>query len=336
MNPLFQNALNCTPQKCPPIWFMRQAGRYHSHYQALRKKYGFMELCKNPELASEVALGPIEDFDFDVSIFFSDLLFPLEVLGMGLEYKPGPVLGWHLDDQNISKLKSVEEAIGGLQFQAEALKATRDKLPNDKSLIGFVGGAWTLFAYAVDGSHKGGLKKTKKRLPLFEPFCEIMIPLLIQNIKLQLDAGAEVVMLMDTAAGELSAGDFHKYLVPGFKKLLEIYPKKLAYYAKGVLADHINEDFLSLGWAGVGYDHRWDLRKRFNSKTLVQGNFDQQLLFQGFDDFKITTENYLNPFKELSPEQRAGWVCGLGHGILPETPEKNVKYFIDQTRAMFS
>ena len=95
-NEKFQNALQAQVQDCPPIWLMRQAGRYHNHYQKLRQKHSFMELCKIPELAAEVTLGPIEDFDFDAAILFSDLLFPLEGLGMGLRYSDakGPELGW--------------------------------------------------------------------------------------------------------------------------------------------------------------------------------------------------------------------------------------------------
>src|SRR5471030_2818467 len=101
MNEKFQNALHRVPQAVPPVWFMRQAGRYHSHYQALRKQHSFMELCKNPDLAAEVALGPILDFDYDVAILFSDLLFPLEALGMGLEYGDGgPKIGRHLNAAN--------------------------------------------------------------------------------------------------------------------------------------------------------------------------------------------------------------------------------------------
>ena len=90
-NNLFLNAINRVDQVTPPIWFMRQAGRYHSHYQKLKEKYTFEQLCKIPELASEVACGPIKEFDFDVSILFSDILFPLEGLGLPLEFKPGPI-----------------------------------------------------------------------------------------------------------------------------------------------------------------------------------------------------------------------------------------------------
>src|SRR5213080_1838338 len=99
----FQNALARRVQATPPIWLMRQAGRYHRHYQALRAKHSFMELCKRPELAAEVALGPVVDFDFDAAILFSDLLFPLEALGMGLEYTDrGPQLEWRLDAKSVS------------------------------------------------------------------------------------------------------------------------------------------------------------------------------------------------------------------------------------------
>src|SRR5437762_5753805 len=124
---------------------MRQAGRYHRHYQGLRAKHSFMDLCKQPELAAEVALGPVLDFDFDTAILFSDLLFPLEAMGMGLEYTDqGPRLGWKLSRATLSRLRSIEEAWPNLLFQGEALRATRSLLPDDRSLIGFVGGPWTL------------------------------------------------------------------------------------------------------------------------------------------------------------------------------------------------
>ncbi|HWU43415.1 MAG TPA: uroporphyrinogen decarboxylase family protein, partial [Bdellovibrio sp.] len=136
MNKLFQNALHRTVQKTPPIWFMRQAGRYHQHYQNLRAKYSFMELCKKPELAAQVALGPVQEFDFDVSILFSDILFPLEALGMGLEYTDhGPHLGFRLTTETLSKLTDVEKAVEFMTFQKEAVKATREILPKNKSLI---------------------------------------------------------------------------------------------------------------------------------------------------------------------------------------------------------
>lgn len=336
MNNLFQNAIKCTPQKTPPIWMMRQAGRYHQHYQAMRKKYSFMELCKQPELAAEVALGPVQEFDFDVSILFSDLLFPLEALGMGLQYTDakGPELGWHLTEKNIKNLKSVEEALPHLYFQKLAVQATREILPKNKSLIGFVGGPWTLFGYAVEGSHKGAMTGSKVLLNLFPEFCKIMVPLLIKNIELQFSGGAEVVMVLDTAAGELSPQIYHTLVVPELEKLSEKYPGKLGLYSKGITWDHKT----SRGnWGGFGYDHRFQMQNLLTQKNrgFIQGNFDQSLLFLETSEFKKAVTQFMAPMKELSIEQRAGWVAGLGHGILPKTPEANVKLFVEMIRGAF-
>src|ERR1700756_4446417 len=120
-NVRFQNALKRVPQATPPIWLMRQAGRYHKHYQALRRRHSFMDLCKRPDLAAQVALGPVIDFDFDAAILFSDLLFPLEALGMGLEYTDhGPQLGWQLNRDTAGGLRDVEDAWPHLLFQGDA------------------------------------------------------------------------------------------------------------------------------------------------------------------------------------------------------------------------
>jgi len=219
-NARFQNALARRPQSVPPIWLMRQAGRYHKHYQALRASHSFMDLCKQPELAAEVALGPVLDFGFDAAILFSDLLFPLAALGMGLEYKDsGPQLGWKLNAQSISQLRDIDDAWPHLQFQGDAVRATRERLPDDRSLIGFVGGPWTLFVYAVEGTHKGSLSDSKQLLSLFPRFCEIIVPLLERNIQLQLDNGAEVVMAKSGEPSpkkpeEVSSSFFEKWSKP--------------------------------------------------------------------------------------------------------------------------
>lgn len=340
MNEKFQKALRREPQSVPPIWFMRQAGRYHKHYQALRAKHSFMEMCKDPKLAAQVALGPIEDFDFDVSILFSDLLFPLEAMGMGLKYEPAPELGWHLTETTLRKLKTVGEALPDLEFQKQAAIETRKVLPKSKSLIGFIGGPWTLFAYAVEGSHKGGLEEAKKNLRLFKPFCEVLLPLLVENIRLQLDGGAEIVMLFDTAAGELSPAVYREYVVPALRALAVKYPKKLGYYAKGVQGAHLRDPLFSDTslFAGLGFDHRWEITDALTTYKVgfVQGNFDQSLLFQAPNEFKIQALRYLEAVKKLSLEERAGWVSGLGHGVLPATPEENVRELVRLVREVMS
>lgn len=338
-NPLFSAALKRETQKCPPIWMMRQAGRYHKHYQALRARHEFIELCKNPELAAEVALGPIQDFDFDISILFSDLLFPLEAMGMGLAYEPGPKLGWHLrSEADVAKLLPLAEALPQLVFQREAMRLTRERLPKNKSLIGFVGGPFTLFSYAVQGGHDGNLTETKKHLPLYDKFVAKLLPLLKENIRLQLEGGAEVVMVLDTSAGELSPALFHEKVVPSLEALAQSFPQKLGYYSKGTHRSYLMHPFFqSSQLAGLGVDHRWDFRLALElpQKGFVQGNFDQALLHLEEKDFRRELSRWLSPLKDLRPEQRAGWVCGLGHGILPQTPENNVRLFVQTVRETF-
>ena len=328
----FSDALSRTPQGTPPIWLMRQAGRYHRHYQKLRQRHSFMDLCKQPELAAQVALGPVLDFDFDAAILFSDLLFPLEALGMGLEYTDhGPELGWRLEQHNFARLRSVTDAWPHLLFQGDALRATRDLLPADRSLIGFVGGPWTLFVYAVAGSHKHALAAAKE-MNLFARFCETLVPLLIRNIELQLASAAEVVMVFDTAAGTLPPETFGAEVVPQLELLTTKFPARLGYYSKDTRPAHLRRPLFTEGaWAGVAVDHNWDLRDAFElfPHGFIQGNFDPALLLSEPTELKRRLLDYLEPFANA---ERAGWVCGLGHGVMPTTPEANVRLFVNTVR----
>lgn len=341
MNTKFQNALNGTIQDVPPVWLMRQAGRYQKTYRALREKHSFIDLCKVPELAAKVGDNAVREFDYDLCILFSDLLFPLEAFGMGLKYEPGPILGWNLrSEADFAKFASTEEAFEKIKFQGAALQATREALPKDKSLIGFVGGFWTLFGYAVDGSHKGNMLESKKNLHLFDTFVEQhMLPFLEKNIQLQLDNHAEVVMVFDTAVGEVSSQFFKERVEPHLLHLAQKFPGKLGYYAKGGNMSYYSDKFLDQPWAGMGWDHRWNLKDVLKNRKhggFVQGNFDQALLHQTLPDFKKSLTGYLEQFKDLSAEERKGWVAGLGHGVLPKTPEENVKYYVDTVREFFS
>lgn len=336
-NEKFRNAVNGVAQKVPPIWFMRQAGRYHSHYQGMKKDHSFIELCKVPELAAEVARGPVAEFGFDVSIMFSDLLFPLEAMGLGLEYAPGPILDKKLDHNVLKNLKTVDDAIEGVRFQKDVALATREVLPADVSLIGFVGGPWTLFTYAVEGSHKALMTDVKTDMGLYAGFCEKLMPLLEQNIQLQLDGGVELVMIFDTAAGELCPWMYREWIAPVLENLAKKFPGKLGYYSQKTQNAHIS-GLLDCGlFAGFGYDHRWELANVLKAQKsgFVQGNFDQTLLFADESTFKSYLLKYLKPFQELDIESRKSWVCGLGHGVLPKTPERNVHTFIKIIREVF-
>ncbi|MCB1173727.1 MAG: uroporphyrinogen decarboxylase [Leptospiraceae bacterium] len=335
----FQNALQGIPQAVPPVWFMRQAGRYHQHYQKLKEKYSFEDLCKNPELAARTAMGPIEDFDFDLAILFSDILFPLEALGMGLRYNPGPQFDWQIQGlKDLELLIPVDDAIGNLQFQKKAVQLTRSMLPTDKSLIGFVGGLYTLFSYATVGKHNGREPLPLMARDLRDAFLPILEELLVQNIELQLAGGAEIVMIFDTAAGSLSPHLFRDIVLPGLQRFVREFPGKIGYYALGVTRDHHSMLSNLKGLAGYGMDHRFAIEHSLaenEGQKFIQGNFDQSLLFLNTSDFERCFREWLAPIKELAVEERAGWVCGLGHGVLPGTPEKHVRLFVEKIRETF-
>ena len=336
----FQRALAGEPQRVPPIWLMRQAGRYHHAYQSLRRSYGFDQLCREPALAAEVAMGPVEDFDFDAAILFSDLLFPLEALGMSLSYDDGPPeLDGPLEAARIDRFRPLEEALSRLQFQAEALRLTRTRLSTNKGLIGFVGGPWTLFVYAMEGSHAGAMKVAKSSWELFRVFSSHMTPLLRANIASQLDAGADVVMVLDTAAGELPPAYFLRDVAPDLASLGEAFRGRLGYYTKASHPDLIDPIISTGTFAGIGVDSRWDLARllaRPNRHGFIQGNFDPAWLFLPPADLDRAIEEFTAPVRALSVEQRRGWICGLGHGVLPGTPESAVRTFVTTIRERFA
>ena len=336
----FQRALAGEAQRVPPIWLMRQAGRYHRPYQQLRTQHRFEDLCRVPELAAEVALGPVRDFDFDAAILFSDLLFPLEALGMSLSYDAGPPqLDGPLDHARIAGFRPLAEAAARMQFQAAAVACTRAQLPAEKGLIGFVGGPWTLFVYAMEGSHAGPMRVAKSSWPLYREFAAQVTPLLRVVIEQQLDAGADVVMMLDTAAGELPPSYFHRDVVPDLVHLAHAASGRAGYYAKGAHPSHFAGAMAAAPWAGVGVDSRWDLAAllaRPGRRGFVQGNFDPAWLFLPEGELRDALRSFLDPIAALGEAERRGWICGLGHGVLPGTPESAVRAFVETVRKRFA
>ena len=340
MNKKFYNALNRIPQPVPPIWFMRQAGRYHSHYQGLRKKYSFETLCKNPELAAEVACGPINDFDYDVAILFSDILFPLELFNIELSYNPGPTFENYLSPQHVKNKIDDSQVEEHLQFQSEAIKITKNMLPQDKSFVGFIGGPWTIISYGLNLN-----KKSAINVSLVEPFVEellydYLIPILRKNIEIQLDSGAEIVYVFDTNSKQLDKEYFEgKYLEKIEKALFQPFPNKIAYFSKNKSFYDLNKmekSYSELAGTVFSLEEGFSSYLRGTKKGFVQGNFSPTSLLKPHKDFLLDFNLFLNKMRSLSISDRAGWICSLNHGVLPKTPEINVKYFIKEIREQFS
>lgn len=343
MTNIFENRKVVNGKTQVPVWFMRQAGRYHAHYQAIKAKSDFLTMCKDPKLACEVTMGPIEDFKFDAAILFSDLLFPLEHLGTGLRYDPGPKLDWHLD--SVEKLKSLKELAPAekfFSFQKEACVLLKKALPQDKTLLGFVGGPFTLYTYVTEGLHDGNLVSAKRGLHdgRWQGFLEKLIPNLVTEMRVQAEGGADAVCLFDTAAGELSPGDYGRFVVPALKTVMTEFKKlcpktKITYYSKHTQRAHL--DFLhDLPINTIGIDWRCDLvevQKMF-PKLFVQGNFDPIWLHLPQN---IMLENLKSWHKDLIKRglDSSRWICGLGHGVTIQTPEDNVRKAVELVHAEF-
>lgn len=336
---------NLQQQSIVPTWFMRQAGRYHSHYQNLKRKHDFMTLCKTPELACEVTLGPIKDFDFDAAILFSDILFPLEQLNFSLSYADGPpTLGLKLtSSQSFNLVKKVEPASSFYQFQKEALKLIRRELPPNKTLLGFIGAPFTLYTYAIEGAHRGNLIESKKGLydGRYSRFQEILLPELLENIKIQVEGGADAICLFDTSAGELSLHDYKKFVIPVVRELTfnlkSSHPTiKIIYYSRTTHLHYLyaiedpNIDVLGVDW-------RIDLSEALRilgDDYYIQGNIDPVWTQLPWKILKTNLNTFWNKLTEENiPLER--WICSLGHGVLPQTPEENIQKMVEYIHQTF-
>ena len=328
----------------PPVWMMRQAGRYHSHYQSLKRYNDFISLCREPQLAAETALGPIHDFNFDAAILFSDLLFPLEAMGMGLVYDPGPKLDFHLRAlTDVEKLRGGAELATQLQFQADALRLTRQRLRADKGLIGFVGGPFTLYVYAAAGSHEKAEQAVAGLTNgIYEAFNAKLLDLLAANMALQSGAGAECIALLDTAAGEIDAVTYGRHVVPVLADLLARFRKldattPVLYYSRGTGPEYWDQ-LTELPIQGLGIDWRQDLAatlERYAQRWAIQGNVDPEWLHLPAAELEHRLREYFARIRALPPALRRGWICGLGHGVLQRTPEANVRRFVALQREIF-
>ena len=304
---------------------MRQAGRYHKHYQNLKEKFTFEQLCRNPDLACEVTLGPILDFDFDAAILFSDILFPLDYLGMKLSFSPGPVFQNNLTLQML-KQYNIDEFQDYIQFQNQSLQLIRKSLPKDKSLVGFVGGPITLFHFAIRNN------------PIADNLLTSTIPvlenILLKNIEIQFQNEIDLLMIFDTEANNLSDEDFIKISIPFIKKVANKYPNQIGYFTKNITFNKFQElkkiNSLKLTVLGTQYNILEELSQTHLS---LQGNFSNELLtITDKDDFMATLNEFINFSKSHSPLQRAGWIASLDHGVQKTTPERNIHLFIDHIR----
>jgi uroporphyrinogen decarboxylase len=321
-----------------PIWFLRQAGRYLPEYQKLRQQIDFVDLCKNPKKAAEVTLMPLQRFDLDAAIIFSDILILPEALGQHLSFGKGhgpclsPTVSLASDLLKMEKVSVTQK----LDYLAQALVQTKLKLPKHVTLIGFAGAPFTLASYMIEGGSSKNFLTTKKfafnNKDFFKKLLDILSEKIADLLYLQAQAGAEVLMLFDSWAGCLHPSDYQEYVLPAVKNLLTKFKeksKKPVIYYPGSNPYTLSK-CTDLGVNVVAVDWRFDLEHSwslFDKGQCVQGNLDPQSLFAPKDNLQDKIHNILNIAKNKK------FIFNVGHGLLPQTPIESLQHTIKVIRS---
>ena len=328
----FLRALRGEPVDTTPVWIMRQAGRYLPEYRATRAKAGdFLTLCKTPELACEVTLQPIDRLGVDAAILFSDILIPLEPMGMKLGFpNEGPRLEPVRDEAGVRALR-VPNAEETMPFVMDAVRLIRRALDGKVPLIGFAGAPFTMLTYAVEGQTGKQFAETKKLLYTAPAVAHQLLQKLTDTVAdylaAQIRAGAQVVQLFDSWVGQLAPEDFRAFAAPYVKKLVDALRPlgaPIIYFAND--GGSLLADAAKLGADALGVDWRTPLdeaRARTGDGVTLQGNLDPCLLFGPVAEIERRADDVL---------ARAGGkrhVFNLGHGILPGTPPEHAVALVE-------
>ncbi len=317
-----------------PIWIMRQAGRYLPEYQSVRGKTDFLSLCKTPELAAEVTIQPVDILGVDAAILFSDILIPLEPMGISLAFKEGegPVLSPPVRASNDIKALRVHDSKETCQFVSETIKILRDELSEKAPLIGFSGAPFTLATYMIEGGSSRNFLFTKKMLfespTLFNSLMKKISDVVIDYLNMQIEAGVEAVQLFDTWAGILSLKDYRDHVFPHVERIVEAlsaHQRPIIYFAFN--GGHLFDVIKHLKVNCMGVDWRTPLsiaNELLGGNKVLQGNLDPLSLFMPEEKLKDRVKDII---EEGSHAQ--AHIFNLGHGVLPQTPPDKVKMLVD-------
>lgn len=339
-NKLLLRALAGETLPTPPVWLMRQAGRYLPEYRATRAKAGsFLDLCYNPELAIEVTMQPIRRYGFDAAILFADILLVPQALGADLRFVQGegPRLSTVTSDEDMDRLGPVHAIHDTLSPVYETVKGLKDALPAETTLIGFAGAPWTVATYMVAGkgtpSQEPARRLIAERPDLFDRLIERITEATIAYLEKQVEAGAEVVKIFDSWAGSLNWSDFQKYCVTPNREIVEALRARWPHlpiigFPRGAGTGYV--DFVDhTGVSAVAIDSSvspaW-AAENLQKKVCVQGNLDPLAMILG-GDFLVSETR-----KILEGLGNGPFVFNLGHGITPEADPANVDLLLKTIR----
>lgn len=317
----------------PPVWLMRQAGRYMSEYQAVRQKVGFLDLCKNPELAAEVSLQPYRAFGMDAVIMFSDILIPPEAMGQEVVFGDGgPKFPNPLQSASDVDRLIIPDPVEKTGFVMDILRKLRLELSHDPdtALIGFAGAPWTLATYMIEGGGSRHFAKIKGMMYDAPEVLHRLLGKLSETVSLylnaQIEAGAQAVQLFDTWGGILSAEEYRQFILPYHQQIISNLNRKQAPVilyvnnSRGLLPlmAEADPDVISID----PLTSITEARQILGSGFALQGNLDSVALFSAPDVLAPKVQSVLRE------GGNQGYIFNLGHGILPPTPVDNVRLLV--------
>ncbi|MCK5479130.1 MAG: uroporphyrinogen decarboxylase [Methylococcales bacterium] len=338
-NDIFIKTLLKQPVDRTPVWMMRQAGRYLPEYREIRAKAGsFLNLCTNPELACEVTLQPLERFEFDAAILFSDILTIPDAMGLGLYFSEGEGPKFTSPIRTASDVKKlpISDPYTDLRYVVDAVSLIRKNLQGRVPLIGFSGSPWTLATYMVEGGSSKSFQKVKGMMYEQPKLMHQMLDKLAQSVALylnaQIEAGAQAVMVFDTWGGVLTSEDYNEFSLGYAKQVRSLLKTNVngqeiptIFFTKG--GGLWLEDMADAGYSALGLDWQTDIakaRERVGEKVALQGNMDPISLYAEPEKIRQKVKIILQKYG-----QGSGHVFNLGHGILPDVNPEHVKAMVD-------
>lgn len=334
-NDLFLRALNNESVERPPVWMMRQAGRYLPEFRAIRDKYDFFTRCKTPELAAEITVQPIRIVKPDAAILFSDILVVPQAMGIDVELKEniGPLLPNPIRsaaDVNNVRIPDIHESLG---YVMDAIKLTKEMLNNEVPLIGFAGSPWTIFCYAVEGKGSKSFDTAKgfcfsqpeAAHALLQKITDTTIAYLIEKVK----AGVNAIQVFDSWGGMLSPADYQEFSWEYINQIVEAlapYTKVIVFgkgcwFALGEMAKS-KTSAIGVDWTCSPQNARY----LTGGNITLQGNFDPSRLLSPIPTIKKLVHEMIDAFG------KDNYIVNLGHGILPNIPVDHAKAFVDAVK----
>jgi uroporphyrinogen decarboxylase len=320
-----------------PVWIMRQAGRYMKEYRALRERVDFLTLCKTPQLAAEATLLPVNNLGVDAAILFSDILIPVEAMGVKVVFteNKGPVFPTAVRTEEQVRKLIVPIPEERTPFVMEAIRQVKRDLQGRVPLIGFSGAPYTLATYLIEGETSRHFNEIKRWMYQSPALLTQMLEKLTQTVTLylraQVDAGSHAVQLFDTWAGMLSPDQYETFALPFTKRVIQGLRTAIPitipiiYFVNG--GGTLLEKMAESGADVIGLDWRIDLanaKKRIGDRAALQGNLDPCVLYGSPESIRKEVKGILRKYGRGS-----GHIFNLGHGILPDTPEENARILVE-------